>query len=129
MVAALNALHGGERDVVGPAGPAQLSVHRHLLRTAREARLNFDQLLPHEAAAPLLGPGIDYAGDGSAVEPCDAARLTLPSSGRDPVDLAKVLGDDVWKVLINFDNLILASPGVVAERRVGGRVPSRPYLD
>eukprot|EP00959_Pyramimonas_sp_CCMP1952_P062866 1314587-Pyramimonas_sp.AAC.1 len=60
MVAALNALYGCERDAVGPASPAQSSVHRHLLRTAREARHNFDQLLPHEAAAQLLGPRIDY---------------------------------------------------------------------
>eukprot|EP00959_Pyramimonas_sp_CCMP1952_P366416 7674371-Pyramimonas_sp.AAC.1 len=61
----------------------------HLLHTAREARQNFDQFLPHEAAVQLLGPRIDYGGDGSAVQPYDAERLSLPPSGRDPVDIAK----------------------------------------
>ena len=48
---------------------------------------------PREAAAQLLGPRIDYGGDGSAVESYDAGRLSLPPSRRDPVDLAKVVAD------------------------------------
>ncbi|CAK0841452.1 unnamed protein product [Prorocentrum cordatum] len=43
------------------------------------------------------------------------------------VMVAQVLDEDVRKVLTNFEDLILASPDVVSERR--GRAPTRPYFD
>ena len=74
----------------------------------------------------LLGPRVDYLGDGTTVRDFDASLVSLPPV-QSPVPLASVLGPEAGRALEEFDTRILADDSVVAERLQDG-LPSG-YFD
>lgn len=94
------------------------------LASARATRQDFEDFSAEGVARELLGPRLEYDGDGRAVEPHDAGRIALPPATLEKVDIWSVVDDAAAEALDDFEHRILEDERVVRWRLTEGKVAS-----